>query len=718
MLFLLFMRGATLSISHWELELANKTCDNQSSCEKERGSSRVGEDIDWRERNCLCDKLCAAYGDCCPDSKYFDVSEQRRGVASFSCIDLRQFGGIYMKTSCPPDWTDVPIRTACEMASEDISDPLAGIPATSHLTGITYRNLYCSLCHREEDLDVWHPRLECPDMPALHEFSREEIVNRLEYDTQGGYWGLNVSEKFHVCVIDPVLPETATHIIRRCQPDVVKTCAVNWTNHDVRERCEAYTSLVYERNIAYRNPHCAMCNNIPLQYLQCSRILFRTNYNKDFSPVAFSVLFDLSGSTVGKVQICRDDQLYDPFFKRCRAVLSELKVAKPFYVEPGTNDRKEKPTNYDIITAENTTFEYVEPCSKFVLENGEFMLQNGTVYVPQYKKTFSDRDFVLREDGRVEICAGSLGIKLVNKFGIYMGYVTYAGLGISIIFLVLHLTAFFLVSELRNLSGKNLASLCVSLLVAYTTFMAGQVLQGSPCFIIAVITFYSFLASFMWMLTMAFDVWRTLRLATAELRVSAGKQWRKFTIYSLWSWIAPFVIVAGAVYVELSPEGRVPSEWRPDFGVNSCWFGHSKPLLAFFAGPLAIIMALNIIFFASSAHMIYSTTSTTRFTASASTQRDFRLYIRLAVVMGLTWTTGLIAGTLDVEPLWYVFIALNTLQGLFIFLAFTCTDKVIRGLAVRHTDDKPLRPPSFSWSSDSTRKSHMGSDQGTTDTLY
>jgi hypothetical protein len=30
--------------------------------------------------------------------------------------------------------------------------------------------------------------------------------------------------------------------------------------------------------------------------------------------------------------------------------------------------------------------------------------------------------------------------------------------------------------------------------------------------------------------------------------------------------------------------------------------------------------------------------------------------------------------------LWYLFVILNTLQGLFIFLAFTCTKKVCRGL--------------------------------------
>ena len=48
--------------------------------------------------------------------------------------------------------------------------------------------------------------------------------------------------------------------------------------------------------------------------------------------------------------------------------------------------------------------------------------------------------------------------------------------------------------------------------------------------------------------------------------------------------------------------------------------------------------------------------------------------------MGLTWITGLVAGFVDLQPMWYVFVALNTLQGLVIFLAFTCTRKVWVGV--------------------------------------
>lgn len=72
---------------------------------------------------------------------------------------------------------------------------------------------------------------------------------------------------------------------------------------------------------------------------------------------------------------------------------------------------------------------------------------------------------------------------------------TLAGLGVSIVFLLLHLLAFALVPELRNLSGKNLASLCLSLLVAYVSFIAGQFMgpeDGAGCLVTAVLTYYRY----------------------------------------------------------------------------------------------------------------------------------------------------------------------------------------------------------------------------------
>lgn len=55
----------------------------------------------------------------------------------------------------------------------------------------------------------------------------------------------------------------------------------------------------------------------------------------------------------------------------------------------------------------------------------------------------------------------------------------------------------------------------------------------------------------------------------------------------------------------------------------------------------------------------------------SSIAKDYRLYCRLSTIMGLTWLTGLLASLVDQsDALWYLFVLLNTLQGLFIFIAF------------------------------------------------
>lgn len=455
--------------------------------------------MDWKERNCLCDADCARYGDCCLDSPHFVAAQQRRGAASFSCVELRQFGGIYMLTSCPPEWGDAGTRTRCEEASP--RDPVASMPVTSHRTGLTYRNAHCALCHgdlRPGSSDVWAPRLECPALVQglAPNLTRSEVSRSLRYESEHDAWVLRVPSdngtRAFNCNIDPVLPDTAEHVVRRCPTGVIRTCSVNWTNADVRNRCEAYTALVFFQNDAYRNAHCAICNNVPVQNLACIRASSRVHdYTREFSPKAFAVLFDLngeSGDTLGKTRACPSlDQLYDPFFRRCRDVVCStdglnLQAGQCVGVLPPPDSTEDYPVN-DVNSSaivdgtHDAKSSHFQSCPKFLLDPQEYeVLQNGTVFVPLYRRSYLSTDFLIREDGLLEICTDE-GIEFVDKFNPYMGYVTIAGLGVSIVFLVLHLTAFALLPELRNLSGKNLASLCLSLLAAYCAFIIGQFLE-------------------------------------------------------------------------------------------------------------------------------------------------------------------------------------------------------------------------------------------------
>jgi hypothetical protein len=78
-----------------------------------------------------------------------------------------------------------------------------------------------------------------------------------------------------------------------------------------------------------------------------------------------------------------------------------------------------------------------------------------------------------------------------------------------------------------------------------------------------------------------------------------------------------------------------------------CYINNGKAVLIFSVVPLLVIMVLNVIFFLWSACLIRSMTSEIRNATTNPT--NYHLYVRLALIMGLTWAVGLIAGYFEVS---------------------------------------------------------------------
>uniref|UniRef100_T1JM11 G-protein coupled receptors family 2 profile 2 domain-containing protein n=1 Tax=Strigamia maritima TaxID=126957 RepID=T1JM11_STRMM len=335
----------------------------------------------------------------------------------------------------------------------------------------------------------------------------------------------------------------------------------------------------------------------------------------------------------------------------------------------------------EVIHFNNTTTR--EPldlsCEKFAYNQSDFTeLKNGSIYLKVYNRILAPKDYQ-RDSSQLYVCIKTvLGEEFSNyshKFPAYLSIVSVVGLSVSILCLIIHLICFLFVPDLQNLSGKNLASLCVSLLLAYSMFIISQFnsISRRACAAVGITMFFGFLSSFFWMNAMAYDVWRALRQATAELRVSSGQQWRRFVIYSIYSWLCPALMVAISVVIENMKS--IPKDYQPGFGLVLCWFSHRRALLLFFVVPVVMVILINVVLFSLSAYMILATTRNAPKLHATNPQRNFRLYLRLALLMGLTWLMGIIAALSDVQPLWYIFVTFNTLQGLFIFFAFTCTKK-------------------------------------------
>jgi hypothetical protein len=167
-------------------------------------------------------------------------------------------------------------------------------------------------------------------------------------------------------------------------------------------------------------------------------------------------------------------------------------------------------------------------CQKIQLEAAEYEIEDSdtmTVFVPAYNTTFQLHEYRIGNDSRLTICLPGFIIGGVHHLVHGLGYVTAVGVSLSIIFLILHLFVFVMTPRLRNLSSMNLASLSVSLLIMYCAFVGASLLRqtGIPCIVVAVIIHYGLLASFCWMLIIAYDINMVLRQATTKLIVSTGK---------------------------------------------------------------------------------------------------------------------------------------------------------------------------------------------------
>jgi hypothetical protein len=124
----------------------------------------------------------------------------------------------------------------------------------------------------------------------------------------------------------------------------------------------------------------------------------------------------------------------------------------------------------------------------------------------------------------------------------------------------------------------------------------------------------------------------------------AGCKWKRFGAYSGCCWAVPALIVKSAPIIDFS---GLDTNFRPGYGLHNCWFSNAASLLVFVVTPLCVVMALNVVFFSWSAFLVYSTKSKIENKSTART--DFLLFLRLALIMGLTWITGIIALVVNIK---------------------------------------------------------------------
>jgi hypothetical protein len=167
---------------------------------------------------------------------------------------------------------------------------------------------------------------------------------------------------------------------------------------------------------------------------------------------------------------------------------------------------------------------------KIRLEAHEYDISDNdtmTVYISVYNMTLQPHEYKIDNESGLFMCWPfdmEFGTEVPPQTDTGLRYITVIGISLSILCLALHLSVFAVTPKLRNLSSMNLASLGVSLLVMYCSLFVGSYLSDSdvPCVVLAVVIHYTLLASFCWMLTIAFDINRVLRNTATQLKLASG----------------------------------------------------------------------------------------------------------------------------------------------------------------------------------------------------
>ena len=516
---------------------------------------------------------------------------------------------------------------------------LVDVPVISSNSGIIYQNIFCGKCHNENYFNDYNYDLSCDC-----EISSVDSLSNIIYQNGNLTWSgprpsiVRCMEMAHItCVLSVKYPEK---IGMTCEETLIADCAAvrGVFGNMLKDGCikgENYYVQDKESNI-YKNYNCSLCNGKNMYDLMCLLPYENTGTaKKDLWTISDLFSFD---------DKCDFNHVSDPVFGNCD-----------------------------------------------VLENIPEILSSTEV-----NEYWNNSSLVGQEAAAPS--ASSITFMVLMT--------------ISIVCLLLHMIIFIILRKEANLHSKNLFSMSFALFSAEIIFVFAANLCHDylTCYILTLIVYYFFLAAFLWMNVISFDICKTF--LSPNLRSHSSQTFIK---YSLYAWGVALVVVLCALMVDqLAAESQV----APGFAIKGFWFANIGGLLMFFVIPVEILFSANLIMFVISIIEIRKQKQFSKFASTSVSDRtkyvkqegtlksdradsnklhkiitgkvkttlaDHEKHIKmlkldasLAVLMGVPWIFAILVNVSVVFE--YMFNIVNSLQGVFIFVAFDCKSKVWNNL--------------------------------------
>ncbi|XP_074836031.1 adhesion G protein-coupled receptor E3-like [Carettochelys insculpta] len=248
--------------------------------------------------------------------------------------------------------------------------------------------------------------------------------------------------------------------------------------------------------------------------------------------------------------------------------------------------------------------------------------------------------------------------------------ITYVGLALSLLCLLLAILTFLLCRSIWSVSTSIHLQLCLCLFLGNLLFLSGvkKTEWEVACKVIAGLLHFLFLACFTWMSLEGLHLFLTVRNLKVVNYTSASRFKKRYMYPFGYGFPALIVAISAAI----KPDGYGTSQ--------HCWLSLKSGFRWSFLGPVCAIILINMIFFALTLWILRDRLSTLN--TDVSTLRNHRLLTFKAIaqvfILGCTWSLGLLQFGPAAKVMAYLFTIINLLQGPFIFLVHCLLNRQVR----------------------------------------
>ncbi|XDA76334.1 hypothetical protein R6Z07M_006448 [Ovis aries] len=248
--------------------------------------------------------------------------------------------------------------------------------------------------------------------------------------------------------------------------------------------------------------------------------------------------------------------------------------------------------------------------------------------------------------------------------------ITYVGLSLSLLCLLLAALTFLLCKAIQNTSTSLHLQLSLCLFLAHLLFLTAfdRTENKVLCAVIAGALHYLYLASFTWMLLVGLHLFLSARNLTV-VNYSGINRFMKKAMFPV-GYGVPAVIVA------ISAASRPHLYGTP----TSCWLHSEEGFKWGFLGPVCAIFSVNLAFFLMTLWILKSKLCSLN--SEVSTLQNTRMLTFKATaqlfILGCTWFLGLLQVGPAAHVMAYLFTIINSLQGVFIFLVYCLLSQQVR----------------------------------------